>query len=268
MRSRSIKQDRLEVVIITVVAILVFFVALSQEVFSQVRIGGISIDAVKRTDVKQVAKTGTKDQTDGSTANAVGDDPPDSFLRGMVYDIGEAKQDVESYTPQGKIYLVRSTLMPWLIRAISPKAREAFAVEKKFNDWRKANTGNKFDTELDALAAAAAAKLPAYVPHANNFAIRDAALERMMVAKLKNGGTVKIQKIGIFHANWQIEKNSLGLPENRYREAYIWGKDSADDHSYCHLYGFVIQQDYSGGGTYGATWVYQNTDAIFGCPAK
>lgn len=78
----------------------------------------------------------------------------------------------------------------------------------------------------------------------------------------------KFSKIGIFNANWQIEKNDLGIPVNRYREAFIWGKDSADDYQYCHLYGFVIQQDYSGGGTYGATWVYQNTDTLFGCPAK
>ena len=111
-------------------------------------------------------------------------------------------------------------------------------------------------------------KLPEYLPKPNQFELRDAAIEQMMKAKLKNAPTLKISKIGVLHANWQIEKNDLGIPVNRYREAFIWGKDSSDDHPYCHVYGFVIQQDYAGGGTYGATYAYVNTDVLFGCSAK
>lgn len=193
------------------------------------------------------------------------DDPPEWFVNVMVGDIRDAKEDIDSYTPEGKIYLVRSPLAPWLLRAVSQKARDAFAVDKKLQDWRKATPGNKYDAGLDALATAAAKKLPEYLPKQNQFALRDPSIERMMTAKLKNAATLKTLKIGILHANWQIEKNSLGLPTNRYREGFIWIKDPADDHPYCHVYGFVIQQDYSGGGTYGASFVYQNTDTLFGC---
>lgn len=290
-RTRFIDKKEMDVLIIGLVTILVIITALSRDAFPQYGLPRIKKPDIKKTiidcanDPKKCTKGDGKDpikeeivtnngngngkvSDDGpGTSNSSGkaDDPPLMFV--WISDIARAKEDVDSYTPEGKIYLVRSIEMPWLVRAFSKSARDAFAVEKKFDDWRKANPGNKFDTALDELAASAAKKLPTYLPAAKNFAIRDANLEKMMIAKLKSGGTVKIEKIGIFHSAWQIEKNSIGIPENRYREAYIWGRDSKDEHAYCHLYGFVIQQDYSGGGTYGATWVYQNTDAIFGCPA-
>jgi hypothetical protein len=197
------------------------------------------------------------------------DEPPEWWLNVMISDIKTAKEEVDLYTnPQERLYLVSTPSSPWLLRAVSAKARDEFAADKKFNDWRKANKTNKFDAALDELAEAAAGKLPGYIPNADNFAIHDKALEQMIKGKLKNAATLKISKIGLLHSNWIIEKNDLGIPVNRYREAFIWAKDSADDHEYCHQYGFVIQQDYAGGGTYGATGTYLNTDSIFGCPVK
>lgn len=291
IKTKFIDRRELDVLIIALVTILIIIAALSRDAFPQYGLPRIKKPDIKRTiaecandPLKCTKGNGKKPvgqetiTTDANgrttvsgngpgTANSSGnaDDPPLMFV--WISDIARAKEDVDSYTPEGKIYMVRSIEMPWLVRAFSKTARDAFAVEKKFDDWRKANPGNKWDAALDDLAASAAKKLPTYLPAAKNFAIRDANLEKMMIAKLKSGPGIKIEKIGIFHSAWQIEKNGLGIPENRYREAYIWGRDPKDEHPYCHLYGFVIQQDYSGGGTYGATWVYQNTDAIFGCPA-
>lgn len=245
--------------------------------FAQIKIGEIEINGIKRPKIKKTKNPpgnsenqNPQPETEPENQATVSktDEPPEWWLNVMLGDIGTAKEEVDTYTREGKMYLVSSPSAPWLLRAVSQKAREEFAVDKKFNDWRKANAGNKFDTALDALAASAAKKLPAYIPNNNNFAYRDAALEQMMKARLKNPATLKQFKIGLFHAAWVIEKNDSGLPANRYREAYIWAKDSADDHNYCHLYGFVVQQDYAGGGTYGATTVYLNTDALFGCPAS
>lgn len=266
--------------LINPVSLAVIFLIAAQANYAQINIGGISIPRIKRPDKTKPEKpdvkpqptpenSGTTSTTENSnTAQNTTDEPPQWWINAMLGDIKDAKADVDEYTPEGKIYLVRSTLSGWLLRAVSQKAREEFAKDKKFSEWRTANAGNKYDTALDALAASAAKKLPGYIPNAKNFALRDAALERMMKQKLKNAATLKIHKIGIFDANWRIERNSSGIPTSRYREAYIWGKDSADDFQYCHLYGVVLQQDYSGGGTFGATYAYINTDSLFGCPAN
>ncbi len=247
----------------------------SQSFLAQIKIGAIEIGGIKRPTAtrdknpqgkNQKGNPVTKPETQEESSKT--DDPPEWWLKVIASDIAKAKEEVDSYTQAGKMYLVSSPSAPWLLRAVSSKAREEFAVDKKMNDWRQANAGNKFDTGLDELAASAAKKLPGYIPNLNNFANRDAAIEQMMKAKLKNFATLKLFKIGLFHANWIIEKNDPGLPTSRYREAYIWAKDASDDHNYCHLYGFVVQQDYAGGGTFGATYAYLNTDTLFGCPAN
>ncbi len=243
--------------------------------YAQIRIGGIKIPEIniptkgtKKPEPKP-ENTQTNSNSENSTTTKSGsNDETENWLNIHVFDINEAKEEVDSYTPEGKIYLVKTPLQKWLVNAVSLKAREDWAKEKKVSDWLKSHPGNKFEAALDALAASAAKKLPNYIPNANNFAVKDAAMEQMMKAKLKNSATLKISKIGMFHSIWQIEKNDLGMPKNRYREGFIWAKDSTDDHSYCHLYGFVVQQDYAGGGTYGQTFAYLNTDTLFGCPAK
>ncbi|MEQ1764151.1 MAG: hypothetical protein ABL984_13545 [Pyrinomonadaceae bacterium] len=280
--SKYSANKRTDLTILAIVIIAIIVLLATQTIFAQIKVGGIKVDGInlptkkdkggakgaKSGNENQGGATGTTSPDQGTDPQGSKDDPPEWFVNVMVGDMRNAQEDVDSYTPEGKIYLVRSPLAPWLLRAVSQKAREAFAIDKKFQDWRKANLGNKYDTGLDALAAAAAKKLPAYIPGPKNFAFRDAAMEKMMKDKLKNFSTLKVHKIGLFHSAWIIEKDSLGFPANRYREAYIWARDSADDHPYCHLYGFVVQQDYAGGGTYGATGVIFNTDALFGCPTK
>jgi len=76
----------------------------------------------------------------------------------------------------------------------------------------------------------------------------------MMIGALKNASTVKIHKIGLEGAVWLIDKNDFGIPTDRFKRGYIWARDTSDDHPYCHVYTIIIQQDYAGGGTYGASW--------------
>jgi len=267
MRSLRTKRDeKLDIsIIFLAVALIIFIVA--KNVYPQITIGDPLVDGTKKTTGRDKSSELSRSEIKRTNTTST-DEPPEWFVKVVVGDINDAKADVDSYTPEGKIYLVRSPLAPWLLRAVSQKAREAFAVDKKFQDWRKATPGNKYDTGLDALAASAAQKLPSYIPGPKNFVFRDPTMEKVMKDKLKNLATLKVHKIGLFHSSWVIEKDSSGFPANRYREAYIWAKDSADDHPYCHLYGFIVQQDYAGGGAYGATGVILNTDALFGCPAN
>lgn len=276
--SKYTANKRIDLTVLAIVIIAIVVLLATQTLFAQIKIGGIKIDGInlptkKDKDGAKRTKTGNEDKgttpaDEKTDSQGSKDDPPEWFVNVMVGDMRDAKADIDSYTPEGKIYLVRSPLAPWLLRAVSQKARDAYAIDKKFQDWRKANAGNKYDTGLDDLAASAAQKLPAYIPGPKNFAFRDAAMEKMTKGNLKNFSTLTVHKIGLFHSTWVIEKDSSGFPANRYREGYIWARDSSDDHPYCHLYGFVVQQDYAGGGTYGATGVIFNTDALFGCPAK
>jgi hypothetical protein len=89
----------------------------------------------------------------------------------------------------------------------------------------------------------------------------------MMKGTLRNLSTLKIHKIGLFHGNWQISKDDYGLPNARYKQGYIWVRDTTDDHPYCHLYQVNIIQDYAGGGTYAASYARFLDDTLFGCPA-
>ena len=157
--SNSINQKNVELSVLAIVVVAILLV-MAQAIFAQIRIGGITIGGVKRpATVNGGKQTGEAEpQNQGIASNVSLDEPPEWFVKVMVGDIQKAKEEVESYTAEGKIYLVSTPSSPWLLRAVSPKAREAFAIDKKFNDWSKANSGNKYDAGLDALASSAAKK--------------------------------------------------------------------------------------------------------------
>ncbi len=89
----------------------------------------------------------------------------------------------------------------------------------------------------------------------------------MMKGTLGNLATLKIHKIELAQSNWLISKNDFGLSMARYKQGYIWVRDTTDDHPYCHFYQINIIQDYAGGGTYGASYARFLDNTLFGCPA-
>jgi hypothetical protein len=88
----------------------------------------------------------------------------------------------------------------------------------------------------------------------------------MMRQSLKNAATLKIHRSGIKESVWLIEKNEFGIPVDRYRHGYFWARDNSDDHPFCHLYTIHVQQNYAGGGSYGAVFARPSDDEIVGCP--
>lgn len=196
---------------------------------------------------------------------------PVSTLFGYQLDeIEKTKIDVDKYviSPKDRLYLVDHAGTEWLKRAISAKARKKYYTD--FLASQNEKTREKaiviFDKALQALAASAAKAVTVYLPGNQNFAFRNPEEEVMMKSKLKNLTSLKIHKIGLFHESWQIEKNNYNEITRRYKKGYIWAHDSSDDHAYCHLYWVNILQDYSGGGTYGATYSSFVEDTLFGCP--
>jgi hypothetical protein len=124
------------------------------------------------------------------------------------------------------------------------------------------------DPVLDALAASAAKKLPAYKPRTAAFQFRDPVAEKLLMSYFKNSPTVKVHRIGLASAGWQIQKDNYDLlPSYRFKAVYAYVRDSSDDHPYCRVVRATIKQDYAGDGKY-STETYRSSasDDLFGCP--
>lgn len=83
----------------------------------------------------------------------------------------------------------------------------------------------------------------------------------------KDTSTIKIFRIGVDSAGWDIQKDSYGLPSYRYKTARVYLRDSKDDHPYCRVVSARVKQDYAGGGTY-STETYRSSasEELVGCP--
>jgi hypothetical protein len=254
--------------------LLGFILALAAHtVCAQIRIGGVTIPTRKRAEKQKTDETTSTSNTprDSDTKSATAETPTatptpaapeEDFRIGFFHDeIKKAKSEVDGYSPAEKLYLVSAASAEWLLRAVSPKERQAW-----FKTWGTVNGANRLIAPLDELSASAAQKMPTYKPNPNDFKVRNPTEERMMIGALKNASTIKIHKIGLEGAVWLIDKNDFGIPTDRFKRGYIWARDTSDDHPYCHVYTIIIQQDYSGGGTYGASWAKFYENELFGCP--
>lgn len=248
---------------------------------SQIRVGGVTIGKPKsstpaKSDTTQPsadnksqksdAGTGSSGKSEGSKTAAAGPKPP-NLLDYFLHEIAEAKSDVDIYDPAERQYLVKAVQREWLLRAVSAKERAEHATADKYADWRQANPGNPLDKALDDLAVSVAKKLPIYKPGAGAFQFRNPVAEKMLMSNFKNTATMKVLRIGVSTAGWQIQKDSDGLPSYHFKFANVYFRDSSDDHPFCHMVTVRVKQDYAGGGTY-STETYQSSteDELFGCP--
>ncbi len=179
------------------------------------------------------------------------------WLRAHLENIAKKQKQVDE---QGD--MSTTTNDNYLMYAVSARARAKWmsdAIEFKAN----------LDSVLDALAASVAKKMPNYKPLAAAFQFRDPVAEKLLMNYFKNSATVKVHRIGLDTAGWQIQKDNYNLlPTYRYKTAYAYVRDSSDDHPYCRVVRATIKQDYAGGGTY-STQTYRSNamEDLFGCPA-
>jgi hypothetical protein len=179
-------------------------------------------------------------------------------------DIKKAQEQVDHYTPEGMYWVVSAGANEdQLMLAISKKARAAWLAQWVKTDKTKA----EFNAAWDKLAASAATKLPLYKPAADDFKFHFLPGEKMVLGQIKPTATMKVLKIGSDVATWDIEKDGSGFPTYRFKDTYVYVRDSADDFPFCRLYTARVKQDYAGGGRYN-TEVYASstTQEIFGCP--
>lgn len=187
-----------------------------------------------------------------------------AWLETQLTEIERKRKQVEKYDPMVKGYLVSYSAQDYILLAVSPKARETWLTSENALNTRQ-NSNNKLDAALDALAVAAAEKLPIYRIDVGTYAVRNAPEEEIIKAALPNLGSLEIHKIGLKQMNWLISRDESGEPKSRFKNGVILARDAADDHSYCWLYYIHIVQDYSDG-AYGGAYGKATTKQLIGCP--
>ena len=255
-------------------AIVIFALAIIQlaaeAAFSQIKIGGVTITLPEK--IRKTEKSATKDENmrPGPTPTPAGGRAPvrgassDAWVDIMLDELKKKQAEVEAFDPASPNRAFDIFTPYWIPVAVSQRARQEYF--RRNGGPKSAERQAVLTPALDALAAAAAKKLPLFKPNASVFAFRNPTGEQMVIRGLRNSATLKVNKIGFEEANWLIEKNALGIPLNRYKHGYIWARDGTDDHQYCHLYVIYLQQDYAGGGTYGQAFTKIRDDQIVGCP--
>lgn len=187
----------------------------------------------------------------------------DAGVRAFSEDAEKQLADIESFTP-GRGWFVRSMNYSPLIYAVSLKARAERYGDERGQELLKCQ---KLISAYETLAAAAAKKLPQFVPNKNEYLATTPANVNLMKGKIDDLANHKIFHTGIKEANWLIEKDDYNFPTARFKHGLIWARYTPDDHQYCWIYYVNLVQDYAGGGTYGATYAKFAGATLAGCPA-
>jgi hypothetical protein len=184
-----------------------------------------------------------------------------------LMDIEKTRKEAEEFTPGLREYFV-STLSDrknlYLEAALSPSAREDWFVRFRKNDPMFEQC---MKPALDALAATARKTLPSYTGPAG-YTLGTPAEKNALRSAINDIARAKVLKVGIKEANWLIDKNSLGIPNSRFKRGVIWAQYPNSDDSFCRIFWVNLVQDYAGGGTYGASYGNFVGRSYAGCPAR
>ena len=202
---------------------------------------------------------------DGNQATAA-DCKGDSLVEMHLMDLEKTRKEAEEFTPGLREYFV-STLSDrknlYLEAALSPSAREEWLGRFRAND-------PKFEPcmkpALDGLAVAARKTLPSYTGPAG-YTPATPAEKNALLGAIDDIAKAKVLKAGIKEANWLIDKNSLGIPNARFKHGVIWAQFPNSDDGFCRIFWVNLVQDYAGGGTYAASHGNFVGRSYAGCPA-
>lgn len=210
-----------------------------------------------REEYYKCAISSLPDQNDCNNLSTIDKVRLDSFKE----DIDGTLQDQRSFT-KGRDWYVRTlndSRNEYLWYAISPSWRSR--LNERFGPLTPCISGY-----IDEIAAEAKRSLPMY--HPVGFNIRNPAEEEILRSAVNDIAQATVFKIGLGSRTWQIQKNSLGIPENRYKYGVIWAKYPNYDDGYCRIMFVNLIQDYAGGGTYGSSYGLLVRSEPAGCPAK
>ena len=172
------------------------------------------------------------------------------------------KKQAAEYKPGLRNFYVRDfndNQNIYLKAAISANQRREW-----FSIWKDPSVPKCLAPVLDELAAIARKTLPSYRP--TGFNVRNAAEEALLRNAVTNIADLKVIAGGFTSNNWQIEHRGNGIPRLRYRNGMLYVKNPKHDDGFCRIVHVNLVQDYSGGGTYGATRPAFIKSEPAGCP--
>lgn len=265
----------------TTIRVVVLFVTLpllSASIFAQFNVPIPKIPKITKTTPKPTqvqTRSETADPTSATTpteeetsmaANAKSDEcTSDWWVKTMAEDIAETRTEAEEFKPGLRDYYV-STLSDR-----QNKFLEAALSKTRRQNWYKdanldAVKSGCMDKLLDDLAKVAHKTLPGYTGPAG-YILGTPAEKKLLLGAIDDIAGAKVLKVGLKQANWLIDKNNYGLPTARYKHGVIWAQYPNNDTGYCWIFWVNLLQDYSGGGTYGASYGNYISRAVAGCPA-
>ncbi len=173
------------------------------------------------------------------------------------------KQQAADYKPGARDYYVRDfndRQNIYLKSALSVSERNDW-----LSDWKDPKIVKCINVALDELAVVARKTLPTYRP--TGYAIKNPAEEKLLKAAVSDIAKATVISSGLGSATWKIDKDEYNFPTARYKYGMIYARYPNVDDGFCRIIYVNIVQDYSGGGTYGASAGRLIKSEFAGCPA-
>ncbi len=217
---------------------------------------------------QQTAGTVQKGQQtqEESPAAQTRDCSSDPVMSVFLKDIEDTRKQAEEFRPGLRDYYVSTRSdgqNKYLESALSKTMRDRWFSEWKENAYQLRDC---LSPALDNLAAVARKTLPGYTGPAG-YTLGTPAEKRLILSAVTDISNAKVIKVGIKQPSWLIEKDGYNLPISRYRHGVIYAQYPNDVVGYCWIFWVNLVQDYSGGGTYGASYGRFISRAVAGCPA-
>lgn len=201
----------------------------------------------ENTEVKTVATNGT----------CKGDVVMDIYFK----DIAATKKEAEEFKPGSRDYYVSD------FSDRENKYLKASLSASRRKEWMQtwpANFVQCINPALDELAVIAKKTLPGYTP--TGYTLGTPAELKVLKSGVNDLAQATVFKAGISSPSWNISKNSLGIPNNRYKYGLIWAKYPTTDDGFCRIIYVNLVQEYAGGGTYGESYGNFIKSEYAGCP--
>ena len=136
--------------------------------------------------------------------------------------------------------MVHPTSDNYVLYATSKNARDEWLA--KWPAFKRFDACDKLDPALDALAVVVKAKMGNMAPNTADFRYHDPVAEKLMMTIFDDQKNMKVIKIGLDSAAWSIQKDSSNFPSYRYKDGYIWARDTSEPETSCHIFNVCVKQ--------------------------
>ena len=171
-------------------------------------------------------------------------------------DLEKLLQQAQTFT-KGRGWYSREFHENYLLAALSPSERSRMVT--KYGKLYPC-----ISDLFDQIQAAAKKTLPQYTPWSYN--VKTPADVAVLKSSISDLNKATVFKAALQSNVWNIQKNSIGIPEKRYKYGAIWVKYPSSDTGFCQILWINVVQEYTGGGTWGQSYGIFTRNEPAGCP--